>query len=225
MNDIEITLYLRKQKYDALKSVLADKGTTVEKRLNEMVKFLYEQFVPIEQQTAIEADIQEQEARERAEADAKRRFSVIHIRENGNDSYLINDHFNSFLSVAYRYRLYSRGELSSKPYTLDNAFIESVQITAHKYKQLCEDMPEDIRITSLIDIDTDNGTLSICERGDEVHRTYSLHDVSVAAYKAFRGEYASQDTRKILFYGALSGKEIVSDDETVSASESPTMRM
>lgn len=225
MNNIEISVYLPEQKYNALKSALAEDGTTVEDKLNEMVKFLYEQFVPIEQQTVIEADIREQEARERAEAEAKRRFSIIHIRENGNDSYLTNDHFNSFLSVAYRYRLYSRGELSSKPYTLDKAFLESAQFTEQEYKQLCEDMPEDIRITALIDIDADNGTLNICERGDEVHRTYSLHDVSVAAYKAFRAEYISSDARQRLFYGALSGKEIVSDDESVSESESPTMRM
>ena len=115
MNSTEITIYFEEAKAAALKAVLAQEGATIESKLQESLRFLYEQLVPVEQQSAIDALIKAQAEQERQEAEARKRFAVFHVRENGEDSYFTSQHFTSFHAAGYRYRLYARGDLSSQP--------------------------------------------------------------------------------------------------------------
>lgn len=55
MNSTEITIYFEEAKAAALKAVLAQEGSTIESKLQESLRFLYEQLVPVEQQSAIDA--------------------------------------------------------------------------------------------------------------------------------------------------------------------------
>ena len=61
MNSTEITLFFEELKTTALKNVLEQEGSSIQKKLQEHLGFLYEQLVPVEQQTAIDVLIQAQE--------------------------------------------------------------------------------------------------------------------------------------------------------------------
>ena len=211
MNYKDVTVYFEERRLKAVSDALAANGETVEERFNKTFKFLYEQFVPIEQQTVIEAEIREQEATEQAAAEAKRRFAVFHVRQNGRDSYFTNDLFLSFLSAAYRYRLYDRGELSEQPEMFAEAFMGSQSISHEEYQKYGDKMSNDIRIRALIDFDLDEGLGSVCERSDQTWSSYKLHDVSVAAYKAQRSDYRTTEDRMGIFRSALTDKAL--DDE------------
>lgn len=115
MNHVEVTLYFNELHLKAVQEELADDGMTLEDKLKEHFAFLYDQLVPPEKQLGIEAEIEQIEAAENAEREARRKFGVFHIHENGSDRYFTSELFDSLLSTAYRYRLYDRGELSSNP--------------------------------------------------------------------------------------------------------------
>ncbi len=225
MNHIEVTLYFNELRLRAVEQALADDGQTLEDKLKEHFGFLYEQLVPAEQQLGIEAEIEQIEAAEKVEAEVRRRFAVFHIHENGSDRYFTSEHFLSFRSAAYRYRLYDRGELSADPQCLADAFLGNDAITAADYEALCDKMPNDFRITTLADFDLDNETVSVCDSSDNAWRSYRLHDLSVAAFKAFRGDYYSTEQRERIFQSTLCGKEIDVEYELSSRAEHPTMQM
>ena len=81
------------------------------------------------------------------------------------------------------------------------------------------------------DFDLDAGTASACQSSDNAWWTYSLKDLSTAAYRANRGSYRSSYDRKEKFEEALAGKEIVPPEETEDEApdededEAPVMRM
>ena len=180
----------------------------------------------MEQQSAIDALIKAQEEQERQEAEARKRFAVFHVRENGEDSYFTSQHFTSFHAAGYRYRLYTRGDLSSQPQNLADAFAGSEAISEDQYRALKEQVPEDHRILALIDFDLDEGTVTACKLGHREMKRYDLHDVSVAAFKAFRGEYRTSREREYLFDAALEDKEIeMGGMEADESEDAPVMQM
>ena len=231
MNHVEVTLYFNELRLRALEDHLNFDGTTLKDELGKQFDFLYEQYVPQEEQLAIEAEIEQIEAQENAEREARRRFGVFHIRENGSDRYFTSELFDSLLSTAYRYRLYDRGELSANPNAFADAFGEVEHISAAQYEELCDRMPNDHRIKIAADYDLDAGTVTTCKSSDNAWWTYSLKDVSTAAYRANRGSYRSSYDRKEKFEEALAGKEIVPPEETEDEAsdededEAPVMRM
>lgn len=231
MNHVEVTLYFNELRLRAVEQALADDGLTLEDKLKEHFAFLYDQLVSPEKQLAIEAELEQVEAAENAKREARRRFGVFHIRENGSDRYFTSELFDSLLSTAYRYRLYDRGELSANPKAFAEAFGEVEHISAAQYEELCDRMPNDHRIKIAADFDLDEGTASACQSSDNAWWTYSLKDLSTAAYRANRGSYRSLYDRKEKFEEALAGKVIFPPEETEDEApdeyedEAPVMRM
>lgn len=231
MNHVEVTLYFNQLRLQAVEQALADDGLTLEDKLKEHFGFLYEQLVPAEQQLGIEAEIEQIEAQENAEREARRRFGVFHIHENGSDRYFTSELFDSLLSTAYRYRLYDRGELSSNPKTFAESFGEVEYISADEYEELCDRMPNDHRIKVAAEYDLDAGTVTTCQSSDNAWWSYRLRDLSVAAFKAHRSNYRGTDSREKIFDTALIGKEINPTNETEDEApdededEAPVMRM
>ena len=226
MNDIDITLFLNEYRVKALEEALGKRtAETIEDKLSEAFDVLYQEYVDDEQRASIEAKIECEEAAEQARIEAKRRFAVYHVRENGEDYHFTSDHFRSPMQAAYRYRLYDRNELSANPQTLTAAFIETNPISLKKFNDACTDINSDKRITALIEFDLDEGNVSICDSSDNAWWTYSLHDFSVAAYKAFRSDYREEECRREIFNNSLAGKEIDLSEEADDESEVPTMQM
>ena len=228
MPDMDITLFLNELRVRALADALGNQtAETVEDKLTEAFDMLYQEYVPDEQRAAIEARIERENAAEQARLEAKRLFAVFHIRENGEDYHFTSDHFRTPMQAAYRYRLYERDELSSAPKTFADAFIETNPVNLEYFGKVCADIHADDRVTALLEFDLDEGRISVCDSTDNEWQTYSLHDFSVAAYKAFRSDYRDEECRREIFNNSLVGKEIDLSDETTNEdeSEAPTMQM
>ena len=225
MSDIDITLYLNEYRVRALAYALGSQtAETVEDKLTEAFDTLYQEYVPDEQRASIEARIEREDAAEQARLEAARRFAVYHIRENGDDYHFTSDYFRTPMQAAYRYRLYERGGLSADPKTFAVAFIETKPISLEYFGKVCADIHSDNRVTALLEFDLDEGWLSVHNSIDDEWHTYSLHDFSVAAYKAFRSDYRSEECRREIFNNSLAGKE-VDLSETDDEAETPAMQM
>ena len=225
MNDIDITLYLNAYRVRALADALGDQtAETVEDKLTEVFDTLYQEYVPDEQRASIEARIERENAAEQARLEAARRFAVYHIRENGDDCHFTSDHFLSPMQAAYRYRLYARGELSADPKTFTDAFIETNPVSLEYFGEVCADIHADDRVTALLEFDLDEGRVSVYDGTDNEWQTYSLHDFSVAAYKAFRSDYRNEECRREIFNSSLARKEMELS-ETDDEAAAPTMQM
>lgn len=226
MNDIDITLYLNEYRVRALADTLGDQSAeTVEDKLAEAFDTLYQEYVPDEQRASIEARIEREDAAEQAKTEAARRFAVHHIRESGDDYHFTSDYFLSPMQAAYRYRLYERGELSADPKTFTDAFIETNPVSLEYFGKVCADIHADDRVTALLEFDLDEGRVSVCDSGDNEWQTYTLHDFSVAAYKAFRSDYRTEECRREIFNSSLAGKELELSDEALDETEAPMMQM
>ena len=214
MNDIDITLYLNEYRVRALADALGNQtAETVEDKLTEAFDTLYQEYVPDEQRASIEARIEREDTAEQARLEAARRFAVYHIRENGDDCHFTSDIFRSPMQAAYRYRLYERGELSADPKTFADAFIETNPVNLEYFNEVCSDIHSDNRISALLEFDLDEGQVSVCDGMDNEWQTYYLHDFSVAAYKAFRSDYRSEECRREIFNSSLAGKELNFSEE------------
>ena len=215
MSDIDITLYLNKYRVRALSDALGDQtAETVEDKLTEAFDTLYQEYVPDEQRASIEARIEREDAAEQARLEAARRFAVYHIRENDDDCHFTSDYFLSPMQAAYRYRLYERGELSADPKTFTDAFIETNPVSLEYFGKVCADIHSDNRVTALLEFDLDEGRVSVHNSTDDDWQVYSLHDFSVAAYKAFRSDYRNEECRREIFNNSLAGKEMDLSEET-----------
>lgn len=226
MNDIDITLYLNAYRVRALADALGNQtAETVEDKLTEAFDTLYQEYVPDEQRASIEARIEREDAAEQARLEAARRFAVYHIRENGDDCHFTSDYFLSPMQAAYRYRLYERGELSADPKTFTDAFIETNPVNLEYFGKVCADIHADDRVTALLEFDLDEGRVSVCDSTDNEWQTYSLHDFSVAAYKAFRSDYRSEECRREIFNNSLAGKEMDLSEETDDETENQVIQI
>ena len=217
----EISLFFVETRLFALQKYLAEEGATVSDKLAEHFTELYEQYVPEEERFMIEADIERQDAEDRAETEARKRFGVFHIRDGGEDSYFKSELFHSFLAVAHRYRLYDRGELSSQPKTFHDAFGETIPIPEEVYNDFREDIKTDSRVLGVYEYDLDEGIASVCQNQDNEWSSFNLGHVSTAAFKAHRSTYIPYEKREAIFDEYLSGKEIEMPDN----SEAPAMQM
>lgn len=226
MNDIDITLYLNAYRVRALADALGDQtAETVEDKLAEVFDTLYQEYVPDEQRASIEATIESEYAAEQAKTEAARCFAVYHIRENDYDYHFTSDHFRTPMQAAYRYRLYERGELSDEHETFAAAFIETSPISLDYFKKVCADIHLDDRVTALFEFDLDEGRVSVYDGTDNEWQTYSLRDFSVAAYKAFRSDYRSEECRREIFNSSLAGKEMDLSEETDDETENQVIQI
>lgn len=226
MSDIDITLYLNAYRVRALADALGNQtAETVEDKLTEAFDTLYQEYVPDEQRASIEARIERENAAEQARIEAARRFAVYHIRENGDDCHFTSDYFLSPMQAAYRYRLYERGELSADPKTFTDAFIETNPVSLEYFGEVCADIHSDNRVTALLEFDLDEGWVSVHNSTDDDWQVYSLHDFSVAAYKAFRSDYRSEECRREIFNNSLAGKEMDLSEETDDETENQVIQI
>ena len=226
MNDIDITLYLNEYRVRALADALGNQtAETVEDKLAETFDTLYQEYVPDEQRASIEARIERENAAEQARMEAARRFAVYHIRENDDDCHFTSDYFLSPMQAAYRYRLYERGELSADPKTFTDAFIETNPVSLEYFVKVCADIHSDNRVTALLEFDLDEGRVSVYDSTDNEWQTYSLRDFSVAAYKAFRSDYRSEECRREIFNSSLAGKEMELSEETDDETENQVIQI
>ena len=101
MNHIDITLYINEIRLRALSDALGNKtADTVEDKLMEAFDVLYQEYVPDDVRSEIEARIEREDADEQARLEAKRQFAVYHIRENDEDYHFTSDYFKTPMQAA-----------------------------------------------------------------------------------------------------------------------------
>ena len=93
--------------------------------------------------------------RKQAKLEANRRFAVYHIREDDEDFLFTNDYYQTPMQAAHRYRLYDRGELSSRPESFAGAFPESRTMRLEEFQAAAADIRSDPRITALLEFNLD----------------------------------------------------------------------
>ena len=87
------------------------------------------------------------------------------------------------------------------------------------------DIHLDDRVTALFEFDLDEGWVSVHSSTDDDWQVYSLHDFSVAAYKAFRSDYRNEECRREIFNNSLAGKEMDLSEETDDETENQVIQI
>lgn len=230
MADIDINLYYNRYRLEALERALHSQGKSIEDAVYPMLDSLYEQLVPAAERGDIENRIAVENAKAAAEAEAARRFGVVHLHQGEDDFYLIANEQKDLYSMAGLYRRQLQPNIGTVPlWDLTGRFHKADRVFQSDYLRLCRQMPTDHRITSLMEVDFDSGTICVCDNRENSWTTYALKDVSTAVFKAERKSGLSSAVRQQIFDEALQGKTIATvhqdeeleDGEGVSEDEDP----
>ena len=210
MADLDITLFCNAHRFDAMARALALQGMTVEQALYPAVDILYEKVVPAEERRQIEDTIAAEETQRLQEREASRRFSVVHLHDADGDLHFISELHTNFYNAARLYRMVTKELFGTAPVMdrLSYAFMAHQAITPVTFSALCQTMPNDQRITAVMEFDFEDGTVGVCDSSDNAWRYYKLKDVSTAVYKAERKTGLRWSEEQDVFTRALSGKEI-----------------
>ena len=222
---VEIVLWLHEYESKALKKQLASNGTDVEKRMQEMLADLYSECVPFEERQAIQELINAEHAEAVADQMANTTWAAYHVTGRGEDLYFKSPSADTLLIAAKRLRTYLTAGDNPLPVSFASVFKDRSEITQAEYDQLLDQRLQNTgKVSGVFEMDFDKDTFSAANAMDGWH-TYRIHDVSVAAYHAFRKQNISMDQRWDRLLDKLEGKEFTPDSEAIVLSGSRRLRM
>lgn len=222
---VEITLWLHEYKLEALERQLEQRETCVEKQMQDMLLDLYAGAVPIKEQEQIQQRIDEEQARESAERAANTKWAAYHVTEQGGEQYFKTPTGDELLTAAGRLRSYLCQNDASRWPRFSSLLFHRQEITAKEFEQMTAERMENTgKITGVFEIDFDAGTFSAVNTMDG-WQTYRIHDMSVAAYHAFRKQGISADQRWDRLLTKLDGKELTPSSEAMALSGSRRLPM
>lgn len=211
----DIKLEYNNHRFAVLKKILSEQDKTLDAELSSALDTLYEKYVP----EKLKAEIESLIARENAELrQTENCFAVYHLHDDFDDYHFTDEFNNSFYDAACRYC--EMLEYGYKSKTVDTVaheyFPDNQQINVSVFSVLCNTMPNDNRISALIEFDLEDETVSVCDSSDNAWRAYHLEDVADAVHKVKLKSYLILETDREIFNNALAGKEIdfESEDET-----------
>ena len=119
-----------------------------------------------------------------------------------------------FYDAACRYRDMSEYGYRSK--TTDTVageyFPDNQPITASVFSVLCNTMPNNRKISALIEFDLENETVGVCDSSDNSWRVYSLEVILNAVRKiSLKSSFVFKTDREV-FEEVLQGKELMFDN-------------
>ncbi|MBT9683465.1 hypothetical protein [Pseudoflavonifractor sp. MCC625] len=222
---VEIVLWLHEYEFRALKKQLASNGTDVEKRMQEMLADLYSECVPSEERQAIQELINAEHAEAVADQMAKTTWAAYHVTGRGEDLYFKTSSADTLLIAAKRLRTYLTAGDSPLPVSFASVFKDRSEITQAEYDQLLDQRLQNTgKVSGVFEMDFDKDTFSAANAMDGWH-TYRIHDVSVAAYHAFRKQNISMDQRWDRLLDKLEGKELTPNSEAMVLTGSRRLSM
>lgn len=211
----DIKLEYNDHRFAALKEFLSEQDKSLDAELSSAFDALYEKYVPEKLKAEIECLI----ARENAELrQTENCFAVYHLHDDFDDYHFTDEFNNSFYNAACRYC--EMLEYGYKSKTVDTVaheyFPDNQPINASVFSVLCNTMPNDNRISALIEFDLENETVSVCDSSDNAWKAYHLEDIADAVHKVKLKSDLILETDQEIFNNALAGKEIdfESEDET-----------
>lgn len=217
---VEIVLWLHEYEHKALERQLALDSSNIEKTMQEILMELYSRRVPFEEQKAIRERIGAEHAEQIAEQLANTTWAAYHITGQGEDLYFKTSAADTLLIAAKRLRTYLTKNDTPQSGSFVAVFKDRLEITKEEYDQLLGQRLENTgKVSGLFEVDFDKEILSAVSTMDGWH-TFRLHDVSVAAYHAFRKQNISTDQRWDRLLDKLDGKELTPDSEAMVLSGS-----
>lgn len=175
-----------------------------------MLADLYADLVPHEIQQEIRARIDVESAAAQAEAEAARKYTAFHIREDGQEEYFQLKYGMELPGAARLLRRYLRQETGVQMSSFAEALREREPITAEDFQRLVRLRMENTgKVSGTFELDFDKREFSAVHIMDG-WQSFAMEDVSSAAYHAFRKEGLSADQRLIRLLDKLDGKELTS---------------
>ena len=222
---VEVVLWLHEYELKALEKQLASNGTDVEKRMQEMLADLYSECVPFEERQAIQERINAEHAEAVADQMANTTWAAYHITGHGEDLYFKTSKADTLLAAAKRLRTYLTAEDNPQPASFAAVLKDRTEITQAEYDQLLDQRLQNTgKVSGVFEMDFDRDTFSAANAMDGWH-TYRIHDVSVAAYHAFRKQNISTDQRWERLLDKLDGKELTPSSEAMVLTGSRRLSM
>lgn len=222
---VEIVLWIHEYELRALEKQLASNGTDVEKRMQEMLADLYSECVPFEERQAIQERISAEHAEAVADQMANTTWAAYHITGHGEDLYFKTSKADTLLAAAKRLRTYLTAEDNPQPVSFAAVLKDHTEITRAEYDQLLDQRLQNTgKVSGVFEMDFDRDTFSAANAMDGWH-TYRIHDVSVAAYHAFRKQNISTDQRWERLLDKLDGKELTPNSEAMVLTGSRRLSM
>lgn len=209
--DVQLELWLNEYKLDALTSVLAEEGSTVEQRMQDALTELYVELVPPEVRQEISVRIKEELAARQEEIEAARKYTAFCVQENGTQSFFQLDRSEDILEVAKFLRRYLREDQGQGTAALQTSVFAGMEpVTAERYDQLLAlRMETPDKVTGVFNLDFDRQEVSIADAGDG-WMTWSMQDVSTAVFQAYRKNYLRPEQYMSRFLEKLVGQEFTS---------------
>ena len=115
MASSDITLFYATYRLSAMERILQSQGKRIEDAVYPMLDSLYEQLVPAEERGDIENRIAAENAQAAAEAEAAKRFGVVHLHQGEDDFYLIANEQKDLYSMAGLYRRQLQPNIGTVP--------------------------------------------------------------------------------------------------------------
>jgi len=207
MDNKEICLWTDKRWYTALSNQLGEGA--VEEKLNQHLDQLIHQL-PREQYEAISGEIKVEDQKCQQAWEASRTFSIFHIKENGREDFFQVERDMLMLNIAFSVRKYLRHEPGWQTASYAEQYPNRKPISADEFDGLLNlHIEEPQRVVSVFDLDFDRGEFSTTDT-KQGWRTYTMKDLSTAAYHAYRNENATLIQRCERLERHLSGREITS---------------
>ena len=203
---VQVELWFHQYELDALASVLEKQGASVEERMKELLASLYEDMVPAEMRQEIHTRIEAEHTAERAAEEAARKYTAFRVRENGAESFFRLGQKESLLDVGKFLRRYLSEGQGSAVSAFQAAFAGLEQVTAEQYSHLVEAHLEyPSKVAGVFELNFDKQEVSAVDFGKS-WRTYSVKDISSAAYFACRKSGLGPDQYEARFENRLTGR-------------------
>lgn len=210
MNDIDITLYYNRYRLDAMERVLHSQGKSIEDAVYPMLDSLYEQFVPAAERGDIENRIAAENAQAAAEAEAAKRFALVHLEHGEDEFYLMTPVHKNLYDIASLYRKQLQPNIGKVPlWDLTGKFQKADRIFEADFYRMYRQMSVDKRITAAMHMEFGNGIIRVCDNDAGLWTVYRLKDISSAVYKAERKSGFTSDVRQGIFESTIRTQAVV----------------
>ena len=210
---VEIVIWIHEYELKELNRQLTKDGTDVEKLMQKALADLYTERGPLSLRQAIQERLEMERAEELARQMADTTWTVYHVTGHGAEQYFKTATADQLLHTGLRLRTYLSEEPNPHPDSFAGRFRNQQPITKEEFDQLVAQRLENTgRVSGVFDLDFDKELFSAVSTMDGWH-TYRMHDVSIAAYHAFRKQDLSTDQRWERLLNKLDGKELTPDSE------------
>lgn len=187
----------------------------IDELVNRLPKNVYER---------ISSEIWQEREQAKMDAEAARRFAVLHVTENGESTYFVAEENLEMLQAAARLRSYTRKPPENSPARFTGMFSRGEKISREQFQTYVNERLENTgRVTGAFDIDLDRG------RFDTLHiidgwQHFRIQDVSTAAYYAMKKSNTVWGEREHIFLSRLDGKQLTNEDRTIYLAGTRTLR-